>query len=61
MTRQMVDCRQMPSQSGCTLTIAGEPDEVMRAAVQHSIDVHGETDSPELRAGIQQAMQPAPS
>jgi predicted small metal-binding protein len=39
----------MPSESGCTLTIAGEEDEVVRAAAMHAADVHGHTDTPELR------------
>ncbi len=33
MTRMVADCREMPSDSGCTLTIAGEEDEVVRAGV----------------------------
>lgn len=57
MARVMVDCRTIPSESHCTLTIAGEPDEVVRAAVQHAMDVHGHTDSDELRTGIREAMQ----
>jgi hypothetical protein len=28
MTRRVADCREMPSERGCTLTIAGEEDEV---------------------------------
>jgi predicted small metal-binding protein len=39
----------MPSDSGCTLTIAGEEDEVVRAAAMHAADVHGHADTPELR------------
>ena len=46
MTRKMADCREMPSESGCTLTIAGEEDEVVRAAAMHAADVHGHTDGP---------------
>ena len=30
MARKVADCREMPSESGCTLTIAGEEDEVVR-------------------------------
>jgi predicted small metal-binding protein len=50
--RKVADCRLMPSESQCTLTIAGEEDEVMRAATEHAISVHGHTDGPELREGI---------
>ncbi|MDX6219405.1 MAG: hypothetical protein QOD70_2624 [Frankiales bacterium] len=50
--RKVADCRLMPSESQCTLTIAGEEAEVMRAATEHAISVHGHTDGPELREGI---------
>jgi len=49
MTRKMIDCRSMPSEIGCTLTIAGEEEEVLDAAVAHAIDKHGHPGSPELR------------
>lgn len=52
MTRKVADCREMPSESGCTLTIAGEEDEVVRAAAMHAADVHGHVDGPELRDQI---------
>jgi hypothetical protein len=55
----MIDCRDVPSESGCTLVIAGEPDEVLRAAVGHAVEVHGHTDGPELREGITAGMRPA--
>ncbi len=49
MSRKMMDCRDFPSESKCTLTIAGEEDEVVRAAVLHAVDVHGHRDTPEFR------------
>ncbi|MEW1548012.1 DUF1059 domain-containing protein [Streptomyces tsukubensis] len=52
MTRKVADCRKYPSESGCTLTISGEEDEVLRAATAHAVSVHGHTDSPELRKDI---------
>jgi predicted small metal-binding protein len=39
----------MPSDSGCTLSISGEEDEVVRAAAMHAADVHGHADTSELR------------
>jgi hypothetical protein len=48
----MVDCRTMPSEINCTLTIAGEPDEVLDAAVMHAVAKHGHEDTPELREQI---------
>ncbi|TDE19582.1 DUF1059 domain-containing protein [Actinomadura sp. 6K520] len=50
--RKVADCRELPSESGCTLTITGEEDEVVRAAAEHAASVHGHTDSPELREEI---------
>ncbi|WP_432072046.1 DUF1059 domain-containing protein [Streptomyces wuyuanensis] len=52
MTRKVADCRKFPSETDCTLTIAGEEDEVLRAATAHAVAVHGHTDSPELREQI---------
>jgi len=47
--RKVADCRDHPSVSGCTLTITGEEEEVVRAAAEHAVSVHEHTDSPELR------------
>jgi predicted small metal-binding protein len=56
MTRKMVDCRSMPSEIGCTLTIAGEPGEVLDAAVAHAVDKHGHQNTPELREQIRSGL-----
>ncbi|MFF4327291.1 DUF1059 domain-containing protein [Streptomyces sp. NPDC001591] len=56
--RKVMDCREFPSESGCTLTIIGEEDEVMEAAVQHAVSVHGEEDSQEFRDGLRGALKP---
>lgn len=50
--RKVADCRLMPSESNCTLTIAGEEEEVVRAASEHAVSVHGHEAGPELTAGI---------
>lgn len=60
MARKVADCRDMPSESGCTLTIAGEEDEVVSAAVAHAIAVHGHTDGPELLEGIRGSLKDEP-
>ena len=57
MSRKIADCREMPSESGCTLTIAGEEDEVVRAAAMHAADVHGHADGPELRGQIRSILR----
>jgi predicted small metal-binding protein len=56
--RYAVDCREQPSENNCTLTIAGERDEVVKAAVEHAISTHGHTDSDELRSAIESALKP---
>lgn len=58
MSRMTIDCRSMPSESGCSLTISGEEDEVLRAAAAHAVDVHGHTDGDELRAGLRASLVP---
>ncbi|TYB46699.1 DUF1059 domain-containing protein [Actinomadura chibensis] len=55
--RKVADCRDMPSESGCTLTISGEEDEVVRAAAEHAASVHGHEDTPELREEIRSGLK----
>lgn len=50
--RKVADCRRIPNEVGCTLTISGEEDEVVRAAAEHAESVHGEPDTPQLREMI---------
>ena len=57
MGRKIADCREMPSESGCTLTIAGEEEEVVRAAAMHAADVHGHTNGPELQNQIRDMLR----
>ena len=59
MARMMADCRRFPSESNCSLTIVGEEDEVVRAAAEHSVSVHGHEDTPELREQIREFLEPA--
>jgi predicted small metal-binding protein len=57
MTRKYVDCRETPSKSGCTVALSADSEEeLLEAACQHAIAVHGETDTPELRRMIRQGM-----
>ena len=49
MTRKSIDCRDHPDDTGCTLYVSGEEDEVIRAVAEHAASVHGMEDSPELR------------
>ncbi len=50
MGRKVADCRDFPSESGCTLTIAGEEDEVLAAAAQHAASTDTRT-APNCGAG----------
>jgi hypothetical protein len=50
--RKSIDCREHPSDSGCTLRLEGTEEEVLDAAVNHAITRHGHTDNPELREQI---------
>jgi predicted small metal-binding protein len=53
MARKFIDCREMPSESNCSVAIAADSeDELVEAAVQHAVAVHGHEDSQELRDGI---------
>ncbi|WP_426572533.1 DUF1059 domain-containing protein [Aquihabitans sp. McL0605] len=57
MARMVADCRDFPSDSGCTLTIAGEEGEVLDAAVAHAIAVHGHAGEPDLRDKIREGLK----
>jgi predicted small metal-binding protein len=59
MARKMIDCRKAPSDSGCTLTIAGGEDEVLDAAVAHAVSAHGHQDTPELREMLRGGLEAA--
>lgn len=60
MGRVVADCRDFPSESGCTLTISGEEDEVLDAATQHAVAVHQHEAGPELRDAIRSTLKPEP-
>ncbi|WUS98888.1 DUF1059 domain-containing protein [Streptomyces sp. NBC_00708] len=60
MTRKIADCRKYPSESNCSLTIAGEEEEVVRAASEHAVSVHQHTDSPELREQVRATLEDEP-
>jgi predicted small metal-binding protein len=53
-----IDCRQYPSDMNCTVSIAADSKkELVDAAVQHAVAVHGHKDSLELRDMIGKAIQ----
>jgi len=57
MTRKVVDCRDFPSETNCTLTISGREMEVLQAASEHAVSTHGHVDGPELRKQLHAMMK----
>ena len=50
MPRKFIDCREFPSEMNCTVAIAADSEkELMEAAVQHAVSVHGHQDTPDFR------------
>jgi len=55
MPRQYIDCRAFPSDMNCTVALSADStQELLEAAVQHAVAVHGHADTPELRTQLQQ-------
>jgi hypothetical protein len=59
MSRYMIDCRKVPNEVGCTLTIAGAEEELLDAAAAHAVAKHGHENTPELREMLRGALEPA--
>ncbi|MES2016674.1 MAG: DUF1059 domain-containing protein [Pseudomonadota bacterium] len=58
MGRKFIDCREFPSESKCTVTIAADSEqELMEVAVQHAVRVHGHEDTPEFRTQLREAIR----
>lgn len=53
MARKYIDCREYPSEMNCTLAISADTeDELLEAAAQHAVAVHGHDDGSELRSQL---------
>jgi predicted small metal-binding protein len=58
MTRKYIDCREYPSEMNCSVALSADSDkELLEAAVQHAVAVHGHQDSPDLREKLSQVMK----
>lgn len=58
MGRKYIDCREFPSDSKCTITIAADTDdELVSAAAQHAVSVHKHADTAELREQLRSAIR----
>ncbi len=58
--RKYVDCREYPSEKGCSLRIAGTEGEVLEAAAAHAVSAHGHEDSPSLRDELRSLLKDEP-
>jgi len=55
MSRKYIDCREIPSDSNCSVAISADTEtELLDAAVQHAVSVHQHADTPELRSQLKQ-------
>ena len=59
MSRQYIDCREYPSTMNCSVALSADSEkELLDAAVQHAVAVHGHTDSPDLRKQLTSMFKP---
>jgi predicted small metal-binding protein len=50
VARKYIDCREFPSEMNCTVAISADSEEeLLEAAVQHAVAVHGHDDTPAFR------------
>jgi len=57
MGRKFIDCREMPSESGCDIAMSGSEDHLVEAASRHAISAHGHEDTPELRDQVRAGLK----
>jgi predicted small metal-binding protein len=57
MARKYIDCRDHPSENNCSLKISGTEEEVLDAAVEHAVSVHGHRESAELRQELRSMLK----
>jgi len=55
--RKVIDCREFPSESQCSLTISGTEDEVLKAANEHAISSHGHAAGPGLIEALRSSLR----
>jgi predicted small metal-binding protein len=58
MGRKYIDCREIPSESHCTVAISADnEDELVEAAVQHAVAAHNQYNTLELRRLIKRGIR----
>jgi predicted small metal-binding protein len=55
--RKVIDCREFPSESSCSLTISGTEAEVLKAAAEHAVSSHGHAAGPDLLSALRSALR----
>lgn len=54
MARKFIDCRDYP-ESHCSVALSADSeDELVEAAAEHAVKVHGHSDTPELRQQLRE-------
>ena len=62
MPRKHIDCRNYPSEMSCTLALAADSEkELLEAAVQHAVAVHGHKDTPDFRKQLKSLFKDGPA
>lgn len=56
-TRKTLDCRTMPDNKTCTLSLSGTEEEVMTVGIRHAVQEHKMKDTPELRKQIRSMLK----
>lgn len=58
MGRKYIDCREYPSESKCSIAISADNEgELLEAAVQHAVKVHGHEDTAAFRSQLKQIIK----
>lgn len=56
--RCYIDCREYPSEIGCSMTLSADTEEeLLEAAVQHAVKVHGHQDTVEFRLQLRSILK----
>ncbi len=55
--RKVTECRELPTETNCTLSFSGEEEDVLEAAMRHVTTVHGFRNSPELRERLRSLLK----
>ena len=58
MARYHIDCRDYPSDIGCTVALSADSEEeLLNAVIQHGTKVHGYEDTPEFREEMRKSFK----